>query len=60
MPVFFRTIAIAAAITALAMLVPEGAALAGLGQPSPWEIGFQQSATPVMDDVEWLHTHSCW
>ena len=30
-------------------------ALAGLGQPSPWQLGFQQSATPVMDDIIWFH-----
>jgi cytochrome c oxidase subunit II len=60
MPVSFRTIAIAAAVTLTAMLLPEGAALAGLGQPSPWEVGLQQSATPVMDDVVWLHTFVLW
>jgi cytochrome c oxidase subunit 2 len=32
-----------------------GAALAASGQPSPWQLGFQQSATPVMDDVIWFH-----
>ena len=41
MPVFFRTIAIAA--LAAALLMPEGAALAALGQPSPWQIGLQES-----------------
>ena len=30
-------------------------ALAGLGQPSPWQLGLQQSATPVMDDIIWFH-----
>jgi len=53
MPAFFRTIAIAA--LAAALLIPGGAALAGLGQPTPWELGLQDSATPVMDDVVWLH-----
>jgi cytochrome c oxidase subunit 2 len=53
MPVLFRTIAIAA--LAVFLLLPEGAALAGLGQPSPWQLGLQDSATPVMDDVIWLH-----
>jgi cytochrome c oxidase subunit 2 len=32
-----------------------GAALAGLGQPSPWQIGLQQSASPVMVDIVWFH-----
>jgi cytochrome c oxidase subunit II len=53
MPVFFRILAVAA--LAAALLSPDGAALAGLGQPSPWQIGLQQSGSPVMDDVVWLH-----
>jgi len=60
MPVFFRTIAILAAVTVLAVLAGEGAALAGLGQPTDWQLGLQQSATPVMDDVVWLHTFVLW
>ena len=43
------------AVTVLAILAGAGAALAGLGQPSPWQIGLQQSATPVMDDIVWFH-----
>src|ERR1700674_5029053 len=43
-------------IAAAALLVfGAGAALAGSGQPSPWQMGFQQSATLVMDDVVWFH-----
>jgi cytochrome c oxidase subunit II len=30
-------------------------ALAGLGQPSPWQTGLQQAGTPVMGDIAWLH-----
>jgi cytochrome c oxidase subunit II len=58
MPVFLRTIAIAAAIVGLAaaLLVPDGAAYAGLGHPSPWQIGLQEPATPVMEDIYWFHT----
>jgi len=37
-----------------------GVAWAGLGQPSPWELGLQQSATPVMDDVVWFHDILLW
>jgi len=33
---------------------------AGLGQPSPWQLGLQQSASPVMDDVIWLHSFVMW
>jgi cytochrome c oxidase subunit II len=58
MPVFFRILAIAA--LAAAMLSPDGAALAGLGQPSPWQLGLQQSGSPVMDEVVWLHDFVLW
>ncbi len=45
---------------ALAAAVPPGlltgsAALAGSGQPSPWQMGFQQAATPVMENIVWFH-----
>jgi cytochrome c oxidase subunit II len=58
MPVFFRILAIAA--TAAALLMPAGAALAGLGQPSPWQIGLQDSGSPVMDEVVWFHNVVFW
>ena len=63
MPVFFRTVVLAAltfAVLAAALLMPEGAAFAGLGQPTPWQIGLQDSGSPVMDDVIWLHTYVLW
>jgi cytochrome c oxidase subunit II len=37
-----------------------GAAFAGLGQPSPWQLGLQQSATPVMDNIVWFHDFLLW
>ncbi len=43
-----------AAALAAATLFPM-AAMAGMGQPSPWQIGFQQSATPIMETVTWFH-----
>ena len=43
------------AITLVAILMGCEAAPAGLGQPSPWQIGLQQSASPVMDNIIWLH-----
>jgi cytochrome c oxidase subunit II len=57
MPVFLRTIAVAAAIVACAacLLMPEGAAYAGLGQATPWQIGLQDAASPVMEEVNWFH-----
>ena len=45
---------IAAAAAIAAALVP-AAAMAGLGQPSPWQLGFQQSATPIMEQITWFH-----
>jgi cytochrome c oxidase subunit 2 len=58
MPVFFRILAIAA--LAAAMLLPDAAALAGLGQPSPWQIGLQQAGSPVMEDVVGFHDFVLW
>jgi cytochrome c oxidase subunit 2 len=43
------------AITLVAVLMGGEAALAGLGQPSPWQVGLQQSASPVMDNIIWFH-----
>src|SRR5262245_4788007 len=43
------------AVTIFAVLVGGGAALADLGQPSPWQFGFQQAVTPVMDRIVWFH-----
>lgn len=45
-------IAFAAVTAAILLTAP---ALAGSGQPSPWQLGFQQSATPVMDNIAWFH-----
>ena len=57
MPVQKRLIAIAATMAATIFIVfTGGAALAASGQPSPWQLGLQQAATPVMDDVIWFHT----
>jgi cytochrome c oxidase subunit 2 len=38
-----------------AILLSAEAALAGLGQPSPWQLGLQESVTPVMDNIVWFH-----
>jgi cytochrome c oxidase subunit 2 len=45
---------------AAAILMSGVAAHAGLGQPSDWQIGLQQSASPVMDDIVWFHTFLVW
>ena len=44
-----------AAVTAVLAVLGAGVAWAGNGQPSDWEIGPQQSVTPVMDDIVWFH-----
>jgi len=43
------------AIAMVAIMAGAEAALAGLGQPSPWQVGLQQSASPVMDNIIWFH-----
>jgi cytochrome c oxidase subunit 2 len=53
MLVFKRLTALA--VTGLVLLTGAKAAMAGLGQPSPWQIGLQQSGTPVMDNITWFH-----
>jgi cytochrome c oxidase subunit II len=45
---------IAFLVTSVTLLIA-GAALAASGQPEPWQFDFQQSATPVMDDIVWFH-----
>ncbi len=37
-----------------------GLALAATGQPEPWQLGFQKSVTPVMDDIVWFHDFLLW
>jgi cytochrome c oxidase subunit 2 len=46
-----------AALLAVMALLDAGAAWAGIGQPSDWQIGPQGSATPVMDDIVWFHNY---
>ena len=61
MQVFMRLIRSSAAIlVAAAALAAGGVAFAGLGQPSPWQMGFQQSASPTMDDIIWFHDIVLW
>jgi cytochrome c oxidase subunit II len=46
--------------TGASVVATGGVAWAGLGQPSPWELGLQQSASPVMDDIVWFHDFLLW
>jgi len=58
MKVFSRLTAIG--VTAAALFASAGAAFAGLGQPSPWQMGLQDSASPVMDDISGFNTFLFW
>jgi cytochrome c oxidase subunit II len=58
MLVLKRLAALAATVTP--GLLIGGAALAGSGQPSHWQMGFQQAATPVMENIVWFHDFLLW
>ncbi len=56
---FTFALVLAAALVA-ATLLAGGTAFAGMGQPSPWQMGLQQSAAPTMDDIIWFHNVVLW
>jgi cytochrome c oxidase subunit II len=58
MPVFSRLSA--TALISGILLASAGAAWAGLGQPTPWEMDLQDSASPVMQDVANFHFFLLW
>ncbi|MFY9684711.1 MAG: cytochrome c oxidase subunit II transmembrane domain-containing protein, partial [Pseudolabrys sp.] len=41
-------------------IIGAGAAMAAMGQPEPWQLGLQQGATPVMNDIIWFHDFLLW
>jgi len=47
-------------VTGVTLFAVGGVAWAGLGQPSPWELGLQQAGSPVMDDIVWFHNFLLW
>jgi cytochrome c oxidase subunit 2 len=51
-----------AAFAALTMpaILGAGTAHAAAGQPTPWQLGLQQSVTPVMDNIIWFHDFLLW
>jgi cytochrome c oxidase subunit II len=51
---------VAAAVGLATAALGATSALAGLGQPTPWQLGMQQSASPVMDDIIWFHDLLLW
>src|ERR1700685_1751156 len=48
------------AIAVTALFASAGAAFAGLGQPTPWQLGLQDAASPVMADIIGFHTFVLW
>jgi len=62
MKVFSRLVPPLAAIAAAAAVLAAGpgAALAGIGQPTPWQIGMQTPVTPVMQDIFGFNTFLFW
>jgi cytochrome c oxidase subunit 2 len=58
MKVFSRLAAFAGG--AGAAILGAGAAWAGLGQPSPWQMDLQESATPVMAQIAGFHYFLLW
>jgi cytochrome c oxidase subunit 2 len=49
-----------AALLAVMAIVGAGAAWAGAGQPTPWQLGPQESVTPVMDWIVSFHNYLLW
>jgi cytochrome c oxidase subunit 2 len=62
MQVRFRQVGakLIAGAAAAAVLFAAGGAMAGMGQPSDWQIGFQGAATPVMEYITWFHDLLLW
>jgi cytochrome c oxidase subunit 2 len=49
------------ALAFAAVLSAGGVAFANdYGQPVPWQMGFQKSAAPTMDDITWFHDILLW
>ena len=42
------------------VLASAGSALAGVGQPTPWQLGLQDASSPVMVDIVWFHDFLVW
>jgi cytochrome c oxidase subunit 2 len=59
MLVLKRLAALAAAVVP-GLIYCHAALAAGVGQPVPWQLGFQQAATPVMENIEWFHERLLW
>jgi cytochrome c oxidase subunit II len=42
------------------LLASAGSAFAGLGQPTPWQLGLREAASPVMEDINSFHNFVLW
>src|SRR3972149_5606020 len=51
---------IAFVAVSVALFASGHAALAGIGQPSPGQLGLQEPVTPVMAEVAWFHDFLLW
>lgn len=61
MQVFTRLIrCFAALVVAGVAFAAGGVAFAEYGQPSDWQMSFQSSAAPTMDDIIWFHHMVLW
>ena len=60
MLVFKRLMVFVAANMAVLAGGPAWAQDAPTGQPHPWQLGLQQAATPVMDNIVWFHNFLLW
>jgi cytochrome c oxidase subunit 2 len=58
MKVFSRLTVIAATVAAL--FASAGAALAAMGQPTPWQMDLQDAATPIMAEIAGFHYFLLW
>jgi cytochrome c oxidase subunit II len=58
MPVLSRLTA--SVLTVGTLFASAGAALAGVGQPTPWQLGLQDAASPVMVDIIRFHDFLLW
>jgi cytochrome c oxidase subunit 2 len=50
---------VAFVVASLTVLTASGAS-AATGEPHPWQLGLQQAASPVMEDIIWFHDFLLW
>ena len=47
-------------LVAAAASITEGQVFAASGHPEPWQLGLQDAATPVMENIIWFHNLLVW